>query len=338
MRKKPFLSIVIPAYNAEEILPVLLNSIFSSKGIDERLFETIVVDDASDEDLGKIVQKFPVSYCRLKKNSGPATARNFGVKKAKGEVVLFLDCDVVLFPKTLGYVIDSFKNDSKLVALTGVWDKKQKNDSFFPNFKALRDWNYWINERDKEGLYYIFSPRIAGIRKRVFNEVGGFDTSYKGPDIEDIELTYRIAEKYPIRFDEKAKVYHEFGGFRSIAEGYFRRSYLWTPLFLKRRKFDHIATTGQETLTGMVPVVNFIFLVASLFFYPFFWLALATFLIYLYLIRRFLRFVFSEKGFWFAVKSTLTCYILYLVIYAGAGWYLISLPFRMAKKRLSKSR
>jgi len=123
-----------------------------------------------------------------------------------------------------------------------------------------------------------------------------------------------------------------------MAEGYFRRSYLWGPLFLKRRKFDHIATTGQETLTGMVPVANFIFLVVSLFFYPFFWLALATFLIYLYLIRRFLRFVYSEKGFWFAAKSALTCYILYLVIYAGAGWYLISLPFRMIKKRLSKSK
>lgn len=336
MKKKPFLSIIIPAYDASDTLPALLNSIYTSKGVSKSTFEVIVVDDASPQSLKEVVVKHHAFYFRLKENLGPARARNFGVEKARGEVVLFHDCDVVLYPNTLKYIIDSFKNESSLCALTGVWDKKQKTSAFFPNFKALRDWNYWINERDRDGLYFIFSTRIAAIRKKIFQEVGGFDTKYKGPDIEDIEITYRIAEKYPIRFDEKARVHHEFGGFWGIAKGYFRRSYLWVPVFLKRRKFDHIATTGQETFTGMVPVVNLFSLILSVFFPGFLWLVSATFLLYLYLQRRFFRFVFSEKGFWFMVGSILTSYILYLIIYAGAGWYVIKNPLEVAKEVLPR--
>jgi len=325
---KPFLSIIIPARNAEKTLPRLLEAIFSSEisGL-----EVLVVDDCSSDGTRRVAERYPVKFLRLKEHSGPAKARNLGAQQARGDVLLLMDSDVVPLKGTLERVLSAFKKDLQLKAVTGVWSKEQESSAFFPNFKALRDWSYWIHERDGDGYYFLFSPRIAAIRKKIFNEFGGFNSNYKGADVEDIELTYKIAEKYPIRFDDKMIVKHEFGGFSSIAKGYFRRSYLWTALFLKRLKFDPVATTGHEALAGMLAVFSFVSLILSLLFHGFLWLALVFFLAHLYFVRRFLRLVFSEKGPWFAAKSAMAGCLLYLIIYAGAAWYLITLPFRLLR-------
>ncbi|OGM08409.1 hypothetical protein A2W13_03810 [Candidatus Woesebacteria bacterium RBG_16_36_11] len=333
--KRIFLSIVIPAYNYPELLDRLINSIWSSRKINREEIEIIVVDDASKISLKPTVIKYKVRYFRLKKNSGPAKARNLGVDKALGELILFLDSDVVLFPNTLARVVGLYKRNPDLVAATGVWDKKQKSNSFFPNFKALRDWSYWIIERNG-GLYYLFSPRIASIKKNIFKGVGGFNTKYKGADVEDIELTYKIAEKYDIKFDEKTKVKHEFGGFGSIARGYFRRSFLWTPLFLKRKKFDPVATTGRETFTGLTAVLAVVGFFLVLITGKFHTIAIFFLLLHFLLVSRFLKFVYSEKGAFFAIRSFFAGIILYLVIYAGSLWYFLSLPFKIVKERFFK--
>jgi glycosyltransferase involved in cell wall biosynthesis len=268
------------------------------------------------------VSQWPVSYIRLRKNIGPGGARNAGVKRARGEVIVFFDADVVLEKGTLKHIRDRFKQEADLVALTGVWDKQQKSEAFFPNFKALRDWSYWMQERNG-GLYYLFSPRVAAIRRKVFKEMVGFKTNYKGADVEDIELTYRIAAKYQIEFDPKARVRHEFGGFRSIARDYFRRSYFWTPLFLRRWKFDPVATTGQEALAGITAGLCLILRGRAL---------LIVGLVHLYLVRRFIRFVWQERGAVMAMKALVAGYLFYLVILAGVGWYLVLFPFRMLRK------
>src|SRR5262249_6966278 len=88
---------------------------------------------------------------RLEHNKGPAVARNRGAKAARGKFLLFLDSDVQVFPDTLKNLAKIYQNDPDIVAVTGVWVKEQKTRDFFPNFKALRDWSYWINERDVGG-------------------------------------------------------------------------------------------------------------------------------------------------------------------------------------------
>ena len=72
--------------------------------------------------------------------------------------MVFLDGDVEVFDDTLCEIGKVFTDDPDVVALTGVWVKEQKSKDFFPNFKALRDWSYWINERDKSGYYFLFLP------------------------------------------------------------------------------------------------------------------------------------------------------------------------------------
>jgi GT2 family glycosyltransferase len=274
----------------------------------------------------------------LSKNRGPAYARNFGAKKARGKVILFLDADVIVQPGTIKEVFRLFRNDKYQVAATGVWDKKQNTDKFFPKFKALRDWSYWINERKLDSYYYLFSTRIAAIRRDVFLLLGGFKENYIGADIEDIEFTYRLAQKYRVDFDQKMRVHHDFEDFWPIAKKYFKRAYLWVEIFQNRKKFDPVATTSSEALTVLsaagwtgsmivfvaaIPILNFsaVYFKTALII-----LNTAFFLLHLFGVRKFLWFVYTEEGIVFAVKSFFTGIVLYLFIFAGV-------VLGMAKKR-----
>lgn len=91
------LSIIVPHYKEDETtLRRLLNSIDNQRQIDFKQLEVIIVNDHSDvplpEHIGK-GYKFPVRLYRLRKNGGPGVARQYGVDKAKGEYILFIDAD-----------------------------------------------------------------------------------------------------------------------------------------------------------------------------------------------------------------------------------------------------
>lgn len=334
---KPYLSVIIPYYNAPEKLMRLLEALEKSRKAPP--FEVIIVDDGSDKQF--TVNRSPftekkktnlraVNYTlriiRLKMNCGPAVARNRGVRAAKGTFVVFLDGDVEVFPDTLQEIARVFTDDPDVVALTGVWVKEQKSTAFFPNFKALRDWSYWINERDKSGYYFLFSTRIAAIKRAVFLRLGGFDEEYPAPLVEDIELTYRIARRYAIIFAPRVRVRHEFEEFWPIAKKYFLRAYYWTKLYQRRKKFDPVATTLTEAVTTVsgVGVVFFsvVFLISylgNLGYLGYLWGLLGSAVVlHFFFIRKFLAFVYREKGISFAVKSFFTGLILYCFIFAGA--------------------
>ena len=327
MALKPYLSVIIPYYNNPEGLARLLSSIMNSKKAPE--YEVIVVDDGSSKEYNGYKRYKHYNYYKLKKNHGPAVARNMGVAGAKGKFVVFLDGDVEVFPDTLFEIARVFQEDPDVVALTGVWVKHQKSKAFFPNFKALRDWSYWINERDKSGYYFLFSTRIAAIKKAVFERLGGFDETYPAPLVEDIELTYRIARRYAIIFAPKVRVRHEFEDFWPIAKKYFLRAYYWTKLYARRKKFDPVATTLTEAVTAVsgVGVVGFLGLflisyVSDLSYLSRLFLEILAVItmLHLFLVRKFLIFVIREKGLVFGVKSFFVGIVLYCFIFLGAFW------------------
>lgn len=336
---KPYLSIVIPAYNASETLERLLASLTKSAF---KQFEVVVGDDASNQQLtvnrlqGDRKKTFPLRVVRLTRNRGPAAARNAASKKAKGEILVFLDSDVTIYPDTLSKIAVKFKKDHDLTAITGVWDKHQKTKAFVPQFKALRDWSYWTNERDRDGYYYLFSTRIAAIRREVFLRLGGFNEAFR--QMEDVEFTYRIAKRYAIIFAPDVRVHHEFEGFAAIAQKYFWRSFFWTKLYKERKKFDPVATTVWESMAGVsgagaigvigVAIILFFIVPIPLIKSAAFILALILLCIHIFLLRKFLRFVFAQRGFNFMMKALGVGLVLYCIILAGALYYSVRSPSR----------
>lgn len=350
MAARPFFSIIIPYHNSSNTIESLLSSIIASK--DAPLSEVIIVDDGSslnskfDPPKGgrnskqkRKYKKLNIKIIVLPNNKGPAVARNRGAVAAKGKFLVFLDADVTLFPDALHNLGKLFMDDPDVVAATGVWVKEQKSQAFFPNFKALRDWSYWINERDRSGYYFLFSTRIAAVKKSVFMRLHGFDEKYAGPLVEDIEFTYRIARRYAVIFAPNVRVHHEFEGFWPIAGKYFWRTFYWKRLYDKRKRFDPVATTSKEAVTSVTGVSAMIFVLLSGFLYIFkqnqsiqysvitdtlyiysVYVSVVCMVLHIILNRTFLLFAVREKGIIFAIKSFFVGIALYTFILAGVLW------------------
>ena len=116
-RNAPFLSIVIPTYNDAASLEKLLRSIDDSPYTDR---ETIVVDDGSTDGTTEKLAAFPVRILRTPRNGGPGRARNLGAAEAKGDIVLFLDSDVIVEPEALGETARFFRDHPDRSVMIGV--------------------------------------------------------------------------------------------------------------------------------------------------------------------------------------------------------------------------
>lgn len=322
---KTDLSIIIPTHNSQNTVKPLLLSINNSPSVNFNRLEVIVVDDKSKDDTVKIIKRikailnFKLIIVKLKTNLGPAKVRNQGAKKARGKYLLFLDGDVELKNKTLANVLKTISND-KVKAFTGIWDYHQKTTNFFPQFKALRDWAYWFVEREEYSHYYLFSTRIAGIEKKLFQKLHGFIEDYKEPTVEDIEFTYRIEKLSSIKFCSNIVVNHEFEDFFTVAVKYFKRSRDWIKLYLKRFRFDPVATSKREAFKSIISSFILLFLLLSIV-YPLFIIPMTLLLAFFsFLEFKFWRFLLQKKGFLFLLKAIPTSIILYLIINLGAAW------------------
>ncbi|GBF33924.1 glycosyltransferase [Desulfocucumis palustris] len=83
-------SLIIPAYNEEEGLPVVLNDVFR---LINDSFEIIVVDDGSKDRTREVAKRFPCRVISHEHNSGKGAAMKTGIKEARGENIIFIDAD-----------------------------------------------------------------------------------------------------------------------------------------------------------------------------------------------------------------------------------------------------
>ena len=104
------LSIIIPAYNVEKFIEKCINSISKQK-INEELYEVIIVDDGSTDGTSRICRRLCEKngkniYFYSKQNGGLSDARNYGLSKASGKYVWFIDSDDYITDDSLGLIID----------------------------------------------------------------------------------------------------------------------------------------------------------------------------------------------------------------------------------------
>ena len=104
------LSIIVPAYNHCDDLARCLAALHAEVSPSSEL---IVVDDASTDATPHVAATGGAQVLRLEKNSGPGAARNLGAARAAGEVLLFVDADVVVAAGTLDRVIQCLRGRSR---------------------------------------------------------------------------------------------------------------------------------------------------------------------------------------------------------------------------------
>ena len=175
-------SVVIPAYNARESIDQTLKSIRAQRS---PVLETIVVDDGSTDGTGNYVkQHYPWVNVMEVTNGGPSQARNIGVNAAHGHFVALLDADDVWHPqKTEVQLRIADQTNAGLVASDWI---RHENFPSIPQTLPLSVISY----RDMLVLNR-FQTSTVMIKRSLYQELGGFDSSVDGA--EDWDLWLRAA-------------------------------------------------------------------------------------------------------------------------------------------------
>lgn len=164
---RPSCSIIIPTYNEEHYLPLLLKSI---KAQTLQPKEVIVVDAYSRDKTQQIVKDYGYTLIQQKKR-GPANARNCGANVASGELLLFLDSDVIISPTFLADTVNEIMERELDAASCLVIPISSKKRDMFIHFIT----NIYIRITEK---FFIHAPGYCIFAyKKIYEQINGFDES-----------------------------------------------------------------------------------------------------------------------------------------------------------------
>jgi len=187
-------SVIIPAYNAEKYIGEAINSVLSQMYTD---FEVIVIDDGSTDETQARVKEFGelVSYY-YKQNNGPASARNFGVKKAKGEFIAFLDADDLWEPEKLEKQLNFLNRHPEIVLVcSAIYSFGTRSKTYYLLSTKTHQGNLFRSLFLKS---FIHTSSVIIKKKAIIEDVGGFKEEYRWG--EDYDLWLRIAKRFPIAY------------------------------------------------------------------------------------------------------------------------------------------
>lgn len=196
-------SVVVPVHNGAALLPRCINAIHASTF---PLKEIIVVDDGSTDDSAAIARKLGCAVTATSAGPlGPARARNVAVAQATSDVVVFIDCDVVVAPDTIATLVAPFA-EPDVVATFGSYDDDPASKRVSSLYANLR--HHLVHQQgDREAG--TFWSGCGAVRTKAFRNVGGFSADYAQPSIEDIELGARLrADGGRIRLVPEAQAKH----------------------------------------------------------------------------------------------------------------------------------
>jgi glycosyltransferase involved in cell wall biosynthesis len=206
---QPIFSIIIPTYNRPERLKTCLESL-THLNFPQEKFEAIVVDDGSFQTLDDIVNLFQDNltlHLLRQNNAGPATARNTGADRARGEFLVFTDDDCQPERNWLDIFYQGFQRNPK--ALFGGHTINSLSDNLYSEASQLLvDYIYSYYNTDS-GQACFFTSNNFALPRNLFVAFGGFDTSFPLAAGEDREFCDRwLYNDYPMEYLPQAVIYH----------------------------------------------------------------------------------------------------------------------------------
>lgn len=232
------LSVIIVSFNTKDLTLNCISSV--KKNTHDIDYEIIVVDNASEDGSVTALRGLDVELMRNKENVGFAKANNQGVKKAQGRYVLFLNSDTLIENNVLGEMV-RWMDENSLIGLASCMLRNrdgsiQPTGGYFPSLLTVFSWmtiqdfplvdllikpfhpmhtrsfwgkgdSFYKKERELDwvtGAFYL-------TRKKILDEVGGFDEDYF-MYVEEVDLAYRIKSAgWKVVYNPKWHIIH-FGG------------------------------------------------------------------------------------------------------------------------------
>ncbi len=225
------ISVIMPVYNGSEFilqsLPPLMAMVHRGE-----ILEVIVIDDGSTDESADIARSLGAIVMSSGGRMGPGGARNIAAEVARGELLWFVDADVVVHIDAAQCLSKGF-SDQQVVAVFGSYDSNPPARNFFSRYKNLV--HHYYHQRASEEAQTFWSG-CGAIRTEAFLASSGFDVErYQYPSIEDIELGHRLIQAGGrVRLLRDVQCTHlkvwRFGNL--IHTEIFRRAIPWSRLIL----------------------------------------------------------------------------------------------------------
>lgn len=229
-------SIIIPTKDRQKDIVCCLNSILEQTILPD---EVVIVDQSTDQEIEQIInglnysKKLRINYIRS--SPGLTKARNIGVKQSNGEIIIFLDDDIILEKDFVKYILKVFDTD-KAGKVGGVSGRVINEDatkkysllsicSRFTLNSYPGDGGFRTSGRqtiicwsDKPAQVQFLAGCVSAYRRKVFEEFQ-FDENLKGYCYgEDADFSYRVSRVYECRYEPKARAFHNKSGSRVTPE------------------------------------------------------------------------------------------------------------------------
>lgn len=257
--REPFFSIIMPVYKGMPYLPESIASILKQTFTD---WELIVADDQSPDESAQAVIAIrdahpgsAILYHRKPEKVGnsPARVRNFGLGKARGKWITFLDQDDLWEPERLRLHFEAITanpdarmvhNDEIFIDSKGAKLSQAGRILSNPVLGAAKV-SGWCFETEFHGNFFGLS--CVCLRRDVFDEVGTFDEGVFGT--EDYDLFLRVTARHPVLFIDKPLTYWRTHGNNMSSDGI-----LMTGNIIKSLK--NICASGASQLETIRSVKN----------------------------------------------------------------------------------
>lgn len=215
MNNLPLISVIIPTYNREELLPKAMMSVISQT---YKNWELLIVDDNSTDQTRKVVEQYASNDKRIKyqkndRNKGPSGARNCGILHSKGEFIAFLDSDDEWFDYHLTDSLHTINNTGADVCfslwverrneeIVKVFDRKELQNNLKNKMEIFETYNnavlfdkglfeHFLND---SGWFYHINTMV--IRKSMIDKIGLLNEKF----------IYGEDSEYIVRFFDHSKI------------------------------------------------------------------------------------------------------------------------------------
>jgi glycosyltransferase involved in cell wall biosynthesis len=204
----PIVSVIIPTYNRASTVCSAVESVLTQT---YSPFEIIVVDDGSTDDTRARLQRFGGQVRVIfQQNSGPASARNAGVKASRGKIIAFLDSDDQWLPCKMTRQVEVLEEAGGKVGccisnMTLCFNDGRRGTSFdSAGISSEYSAGIWLNPAEVLATRFLMFNQAVAIRRAAFEEVGGFDERLTV--LEDYDLALRLSIRGPWAFVRKPLV------------------------------------------------------------------------------------------------------------------------------------
>jgi len=256
----PLVSIVVPAYNAQQYIGPTLQSLIRQS---YPHLEIIVIDDGSCDRTAEIVKSAMIKDTRIKllqqSNCGVAAARNLAIQQSRGSFIAPVDADDICFPDKIAKLLDGLQKAGTRAGLAYSWYVTINQQGNLIGKSRRFEFDGEIFE------YLLFSNFIGNassvlIRKNCFDAVGLYETSFflqKAQGCEDYDMHLRIAEKF------ECKLIREF------LTGYRKTGHSMSDNYKAMERSRELVFRNQKIRNPWIPAVVFNWAFA----YYFLWLS-----------------------------------------------------------------